>query len=379
MIISDVPELLGAKKPFHILPVLASGYSNLSTFYQSLPPAAQSRPSYCRLCLLGKVGLIHTMPPTIHRHSQEHLYHRLKNLTGGDRDQGVFNKGVFLVLRRSDGHLLVEKKLRPKDVPLEVIVAEMETMCRLRHENIIEFVDAFVTLHPLRASIYTEWCSVGNLDNILGAFKERRTYISEGFIRHVVTSLADALAYCHSGIRDPQHLSQSAPVPGWVTVLHRDLKPGNIFLASNGRTYPRVVVGDFGVSAETATHSFIIEEHAGAGILVPPETPTYSRASDIWALGVCFQMICRLDDGPFNPPPEGVDLVDWVTHRFEAAYTIRGAGSRYSEGLNQILSKCQRRDLGRRPTAVTVAVFLKKLALLKPVPRRPLPLWATER
>lgn len=59
-----------------------------------------------------------------------------------------------------------------------------------------------------------------------------RSYIEEGFIWHIFTHIFLALKECH------RHREGNVVRP----ILHRDIKPGNIFLDSNVRaraiTYP---------------------------------------------------------------------------------------------------------------------------------------------
>jgi len=56
--------------------------------------------------------------------------------------------------------------------------------------------------------------------------------IKESLLWKIIAQIADALAYCHNP-------SEKRP-----RILHRDLKPGNVFLDENAN----VKIGDFGLS-----------------------------------------------------------------------------------------------------------------------------------
>lgn len=67
-------------------------------------------------------------------------------------------------------------------------------------------------------------------------------------------------------------------------VLHRDLKPQNVFLFSDGR----VVVGDFGTSKALASASALGSTFVGSPLYMSPEmleSEPHTYATDIWSLG----------------------------------------------------------------------------------------------
>jgi serine/threonine protein kinase len=76
-------------------------------------------------------------------------------------------------------------------------------------------------------------------------------------------------------------------------ILHRDLKPGNIFLDSNSD----VKVGDFGLARVMNHESQYAFTHVGTPYYQSPELiydQKYNELSDIWSLGCIIYELCAL-------------------------------------------------------------------------------------
>lgn len=81
-----------------------------------------------------------------------------------------------------------------------------------------------------------EYCQGGDLAKIIKKHKDAQKYISEEFIWKVFMQLVLALYECHKQDRK---------------VLHRDIKPHNIFLDS----HKNVKLGDFGLAKALTSKS----------------------------------------------------------------------------------------------------------------------------
>ena len=80
--------------------------------------------------------------------------------------------------------------------------------------------------------------------------------------------------------------------------MHRDLKPGNIFLDANYN----VKLGDFGLSRVMGTESVFAYTHVGTPYYMSPEQISdqkYNEKSDIWSLG-CIIYEMRVGQTPFH-------------------------------------------------------------------------------
>lgn len=91
-------------------------------------------------------------------------------------------------------------------------------------------------------------------------------------------------------------------------VIHRDIKPGNILITDE----QRILLGDFGgakidskfKTATTKTKDIFMGSKAylSPEILENEENPEFSKASDIWALGILYhQMLSNnIKEKPFK-------------------------------------------------------------------------------
>lgn len=92
------------------------------------------------------------------------------------------------------------------------------------------------------------YCEGGDLMHRIRRFRKQREYIHEDQIMEWFVQICMALAYLHD-----RH------------VLHRDIKPHNVFLTNNARV---VKVGDFGVTR--------ILNHTGSMAKTTIGTPYYA-------------------------------------------------------------------------------------------------------
>jgi serine/threonine protein kinase len=135
---------------------------------------------------------------------------------------------------------------------------------RLRHPSISFFMAGFVTPDLKKSSVYVEFCDRGSLENLLKAFGTKRLSaisdaekpeVPERFIWHAFAGLCDGLAYLMGG---RSYLSSDVEdyttAPGWVPILHRDMKPDNVLIRSRGtvgtKRYFYCVLSDFGLACE---------------------------------------------------------------------------------------------------------------------------------
>ncbi|WEW60420.1 serine/threonine protein kinase [Emydomyces testavorans] len=120
----------------------------------------------------------------------------------------------------------------------------------------------------------------GSVDTLFDGYFENGVLIPEAFLWHLFHCMATAVLYCANGHAEP-HMK-----PGWEEIVHKDIKPSNIFIGSlppddADEVYPNLFLADFGLAyalpnddVREYKKSFCME---GTGEYIPPE------ARDIYA------------------------------------------------------------------------------------------------
>ena len=181
---------------------------------------------------------------------------------------------VFRARRKSDGRLVALKVVREDQLRDPEARArferEADLAVRLRHQNVVETLGV-VDIPPRGRALVLELMTAGNLSGLLK--QEGRLAV-----QRVVSLLQDAargLEYAHG-----------------MGVIHRDVKPDNIFLDPQGRAK----LGDFGIAHQVGTQTLNLHGMAiGSTHYMSPEQidgRQVTERSDLYSLGcVGWQML----------------------------------------------------------------------------------------
>ncbi|WP_442816668.1 serine/threonine-protein kinase [Streptomyces sp. NBC_01304] len=236
------------------------------------------------------------------------------------------------------GHdVLVDRQVAVKEAfageepsRVERILREARAAARVRHP-------AVVTVHDVVIEDGRPWIVMERVHGeSLATLLDRETALAERDAARIALPVAEALAAAHAG-----------------GVLHRDVKPGNVLLGSDGR----VVLTDFGIAyiagEETLTRA---GEFVGSLAYAAPERMGGRRpgpASDLWSLGVLlFQMVEGWS--PFQRVSMEATVAAVVTA--EPPSVLRAVE------LGPLIAELLAKEPEQRPTPERVAAVLREVA-----------------
>ncbi|KAL2336293.1 hypothetical protein Fmac_010739 [Flemingia macrophylla] len=184
--------------------------------------------------------------------------------------------GSFAVVWRSrhriSGLEVAVKEIDKRQLSSKVrenLLKEISILSTINHPNIIRLFEAIQTND--RIYLVLEYCAGGDL----AAYSHRYGRVSEAVARHFMRQLAAGL----------QVLQEK-------NLIHRDLKPQNLLLATTAAT-PIMKIGDFGF-ARSLTQG-LADTLCGSPYYMAPEiidNQKYDAKADLWSVGaILYQLV----------------------------------------------------------------------------------------
>lgn len=237
------------------------------------------------------------------------------------------------------------------------LIAECKILSQLNHENIVKFHSWDFNEQEQILYLYMEYCSKGDLQKLISHYKTEHKYMPEQTIWSILAQLLMALYRCHYGedvaalvtIYDRMKPPSSSQRNTYTNiVIHRDLKPGNVFLTgdvgTNSANVGTVKLGDFGLAKALGNSIQFATTYVGTPYYMSPEVlmdQPYSPLSDVWSLGCVIYEMCTL-----RPPFQAKNYVELQnkikTGRFDPLPDY------YSGGLSSIIKNMIKIDLKER-------------------------------
>ncbi|KAA6364949.1 MAG: putative Serine/threonine-protein kinase Nek3 [Streblomastix strix] len=235
---------------------------------------------------------------------------------------------VYKIKRQTDEKLLAYRKILCKSEQEEVTTRkEVEILSNLYHENIIGFVDAFK--HENSFYIVMELAEGGDLLSLYKNKKKKGEFVTEEEAWRFLKGITSGVAYLHSN-----------------RILHRDIKPGNILLTSDGT----VKITDFAIAKKLAPGEDFAQTEAGSRLYVSPEmssTGQQSFPADIYAVGLTIHEILTLQV-PFEPKDKSI--ISMMKDQIAGKVTVQIDPSRYSKDLIDMVNSMRNVNPKKRQT-----------------------------
>eukprot|EP00796_Vickermania_ingenoplastis_P002167 gene2167-1336_t len=270
----------------------------------------------------------------------EHYQH-VKDLGG--------TSGAFLARDKQDPkRYVVIKQLEPGAEGME----ELSVSLRVQHPHIIQFQESF----SFDGSLYVvlRYEKGGDLEKFLSRLAGLHRVPTERTVWMWAGQLLEAVRFCHD-----------------KRIMHRDIKPGNIFLSEDTRS---LFLGDFGsaksmpIAGDPFTCTFV-----GTPLWISPEVlqgEAYSYPTDIWSIGCVLYEMATLEK-PFS----SVNFAKLV-HQITAG-EVHPLPSTVSPALQKLIMSMLQLDPSKRPSAAEALATVR--AALAETEKREVPRPSVER
>ena len=215
---------------------------------------------------------------------------------------------------------------RLNEKELQLVNQEAQILSIINSEFVVKNYDYFKENSYIY--IIMEYCNGGDLDKFIENRKGK--LLEENKIWEIFIKITIGLAEIHK-----------------MNILHRDLKPLNIFLNKNKNL--EIKIGDFGVSKILSTNNYA-NTKAGTRIYFSPERileKPYNKKSDIWGLGCILYKLCT-----FQHPFEGGNIYATLGKILNSE--PNPFNSPYSQDLKNFIFLCLNKNPHYRPTCTEI-------------------------
>ncbi|XP_075264989.1 serine/threonine-protein kinase Nek11-like, partial [Convolutriloba macropyga] len=182
-------------------------------------------------------------------------------------DQSLYTEEKFKVLKE------IHVGEMPPDETIDAM-REAKLQAKLDHIGVVKCFNNFLDKDFF--CIISEYCNGGDLGLLIEKAKKEGTHFSEVEILDYFCQVVLATRYMHQ-----------------KQILHRDLKPRNIFVKDN-----TCKLGDFGISRVLMGTADMASTFIGTPYYMSPEClrhEGYDSKSDMWSLGVILYELCTFE------------------------------------------------------------------------------------
>ena len=217
-------------------------------------------------------------------------------------------------------------------------------LSKLSFKYVVKYYDSFIEDDCL--NIIMEYCEEGDLGTFINNLIQNNSSLSEQQVWHFFIQISLGLAYIHSN-----------------KILHRDLKPMNIFLKKNNL----IKIGDLGVAKMLQTNTKALT-YIGTPYYLSPEVcegKPYNSKSDVWALGCILYELCTFKK-PFNAFNQAALCMKIIQGKYIPISKFENS-QKYSKNLENMINSMLKRDYMERPLMKEILnnkIFFEKAVIL---------------
>jgi serine/threonine protein kinase len=241
---------------------------------------------------------------------------------------GIVSRGIH----KPSGTLLAIKAVQINDRDKrEQLMNDIQGLIKAQNcPYLVHLYAAYFHKQSGRVHVALELMDMGSLQDILKKLNASSTpcRIPEECISTITYQVLLGLEFLHSHKQ-----------------LHRDIKPGNILVNSDGS----VKLSDFGISKTLDNTANICDTFVGTATYMSPERAIgldYSFSADIWSLGMVVYELAT-GEFPFPKLASFPVLFDHLCHKPEP----RLVGDDYSPEIENFVALCLQREITKRPSA----------------------------
>ena len=253
---------------------------------------------------------------------------------------------IYKVLKKSNNHIYVIKRISLVGMSQEQIEKaklESKILSSINSPYIVKYYESFLENDIL--NIVMEYCDGGDLNEFIIKNEQTHILLKENVIWNIFLKILIGLSHLHK-----------------LKILHRDLKPLNIFLIKNKNL--DIKIGDFGVAKILKENNFA-NTLIGTPYYISPELCEelpYNEKSDIWALGCILYELCTYKH-PFNAKHQASLVMKILENKPKPIHKY------YSDDLQKLINLILDKNYKTRPSCEDILKLpfvieqLKKIGL----------------
>ena len=234
---------------------------------------------------------------------------------------------IYKVLKKSNNNLYVIKRISLVGMTQEQIEKaklESKILSSINSPYIVKYYESFEENDFL--NIVMEYCDGGDLNEFIIKNEQTHTLLKESVIWNIFLKILIGLSHLHK-----------------LKILHRDLKPLNIFLIKNNNL--DIKIGDFGIAKILKENNFA-NTLIGTPYYISPELCEdlpYNEKSDIWALGCILYELCTYKH-PFNAKYQASLVMKILENKPKSIHKY------YSDELHKLINLILDKNYKTRPS-----------------------------